>query len=154
MNIPRRTFLKLTLTSSAIAMGSLLLPVSVMAEWPKDAFSAKTVDDALTALFSTSETENSEKILIQTPDTAENGAVVPVTVNAELENVDSIAIIAEKNPIPLISKFSFSPNMVPYISTRVKMAGTGNILIVVKTTEGKLYTNRKEVVVTVGGCGG
>lgn len=154
MNIPRRTFLKLTLTSSAIAMGSLLLPASVMAEWPKDAFSAKTVDDALTALFNTTETENSEKILIQTPDTAENGAVVPVTVNAELENVDSIAIIAEKNPIPLISKFSFFPNMMPYISTRVKMGGTGNILIVVKTTDGKLYTNRKEVVVTVGGCGG
>lgn len=153
MSISRRLFLKSTLTGSVLALGATLLPRTLLAEWPKTAFEAKSVDDALTALFESTETTPSDKIKINAPDIAENGAVVRVEVNTDLEKVESIAIVAEKNPIPLVAQFKLGENALGFVSTRIKMGETGKVIAVVKA-DGKLYTAEKEVKVTVGGCGG
>lgn len=153
MRTSRRTFLKNALTGGVLALGATLLPRALMAEWPKQAFEAKSVDDALTALFSSKEATESDKIKIDAPDIAENGAVVKIEVSTELEKVESIAIVAEKNPIPLIAQFKLGENALGFISTRIKMGETGKVIAVVKA-DGKLYTASKEVKVTVGGCGG
>ncbi len=154
MNIKRRTFLKSTLAGSAVAVAAsagLLTPTSVLAAWPKDAFGAKSVADALSAISMSGAAESSD-IKIKAPDIAENGAVVPVTVSTSL-NAQNIAILADKNGTPLSCTYDLAPGTKGYISTRLKMGKTGNVIAVVKA-DGKLYTAKKEVKVTIGGCGG
>jgi sulfur-oxidizing protein SoxY len=153
MDITRRIFLKNTLTGSAVVLGISLLPQAVMAEWPKTAFEAKSLEEILKALFENPAAENSDKIKIEAPDIAENGAVVEVKVNVDLPKVESVAIIAEKNPVPLVAQFNLSEGTEGFVATRIKMAESGNVVAIVKS-EGKLYAARKAVKVTVGGCGG
>ena len=156
INMKRRTFLKGTLASSAVAVAvgaGLLNPRQVLAAWPKSAFEAKNVQDALSGLFGSELTTPSEDIKIKAPDIAENGAVVPVTIETGLANVESIGIIAEKNPTPLIANFHMAANAKGFVSTRIKMGKTSNVIAVVKAG-GKVYSARKEVKVTIGGCGG
>lgn len=152
----RRTFLKGSLAGStvAVAMGAgLLSPRTVLAAWPKSAFNAKTIPDALTALYGNGSTTPSSDIKIKAPDIAENGAVVPVTVSTSIKGITDISIIIEKNPSPLTANFKLSSSSKGFVATRVKMGKTSNIIAVVRAG-GKAYAARKDVKVTIGGCGG
>lgn len=154
MALSRRTALKgILATGSAMALGTTVLPTAVMADWPKQAFEANTVDDVIKALFESHDVEESEKISINAPKIAENGAVVPIEIKADFSKVDSITVIGDKNPVPLIGQFNFFDNAEGYVKTRVKLGGTSNLVAVVKS-EGKLYVARSAVKVTLGGCGG
>jgi len=154
-SMKRRVFLKGTVASGAlgVAVGAgLLTPQAVLAAWPKAAFEAKKVPDAINAIMGAESTESSDKIEIKAPDIAENGAVVPITVSTDMD-AESIAVIAENNPSPLAAAFEMGPGAQGYVSTRIKMGKTGDVVAVVKSG-GKLYANRKGVKVTIGGCGG
>lgn len=154
MSMKRRSFIKHTLVGGAVAASVVAMPQWVMAEWNKAAFEAKSVDDALNALLGSSAMEESAEVKIKAPDIAENGAVVPIQVDAGgIEGVESIAIIAEKNPVPLVANFKFGSNGAGFVSTRIKMGKTSNVIAVVKVGD-KLYSAKKEVKVTIGGCGG
>jgi sulfur-oxidizing protein SoxY len=78
---------------------------------------------------------------------------VPITVSSSMANVSAISIIAAANPGPLTSTYMLSSDSEPFVSTRIKMAKTGDIIAVIKA-DGKLYSATKEVKVTIGGCGG
>ncbi len=157
MSMKRRTFLKGALASGTVAATAGLMPRLVFAEGAAKAapagFDAKTYEDALKAISGGAEVADSAAIAIKVPDIAENGAVVPIQINAELPKIESIAILVEKNPVPLIANFKFGENSVGYISTRIKMGGTSNVVALVKA-DGKYFSAKKEVKVTVGGCGG
>jgi sulfur-oxidizing protein SoxY len=161
MNTPRRTFLKRVLaTGGAIALSAIALPQSVMASWSKKAkkaFNADTVGDASKVLFDSSvqTVTDRRKVSIKAPDIAENGAVVPIEVMANLERVESIAIFGEENPKPLVAQFNFPDpdNAVGWVKARIKLARTSKVFAVVKA-DGKLYKVEREVKVTIGGCGG
>ena len=152
----RRIFLKGSLATGALgvaASAGLIIPRASLAAWAKDAFEAKDVNAALTGLFGSSDLTSTDKIKIKAPDIAENGAVVPVSVSTDMGNVDSITIVAEKNPNPLTASFALGTTALPDISTRIKMGKTSNVIAIVKSG-GKLYSTGKEVKVTIGGCGG
>jgi sulfur-oxidizing protein SoxY len=156
VNMKRRVFLKGTLASSmvAVAVGAgLLSPRQVLAAWPKGAFEAKSVNDAMKGLYGTDLAPASDDIQLDAPDIAENGAVVPIKITATMANVESITIISEKNQTPLIASFNLAATTQGFISTRIKMGQTSNVIAVVKAG-GKVYSARKEVKVTIGGCGG
>ena len=156
MSIDRRVFLRGAAASSVVgvAVGAgLITPRAVLAAWPKDAFDARSVSAAMNSLFSSEATAESSDIEIKAPDIAENGAVVPVSVTTSLSDIESITIVAEKNPVPLSASFNLASNAQGYVSTRIKMGKTQNIMAVVKSG-GKLYSAKKEVKVTIGGCGG
>ncbi len=151
----RRTFMKGTLAASGVAVAvsaGLLSPRAVLAAWPKSAFNAKSAADALSGL-GISTTTPSKDIQIKAPDIAENGAVVPVTVKTSIAGVTSIAILAEKNGSPLTSNFNLKGSAQGMVATRIKMQKTSAVIAVVKAG-GKAYAHRKEVKVTIGGCGG
>ncbi len=155
-SMKRRVFLKGSLAASAMgaAVGAgLLTPQAVLAAWPKAAFEAKKVEDSLSNLMGTAATDASSDITVKAPDIAENGAVVPVTVSTSIAGVESIAILAEKNPSPLAASFDLGKGAEGFVSTRIKMGKTGDVIGVVKAG-GKLYAARKGVKVTIGGCGG
>jgi len=155
MSMKRRTFLKGTLAAGTVGMAvsaGLLTPRAVMAAWPKDAFEAKSMDDAMKATVGDTSAAAGD-ISIKAPDIAENGAVVPVTVSTGISGVESISIFAEQNGNPLTSSYMLGGNTEGFVSTRIKMGKTSNVIAVVKA-DGKLYNATKEVKVTIGGCGG
>jgi len=153
---PRRTFLRNTLATAVLAAAGsagLFSPNRALAaEWPKDAFTAKKLDEAINALFGSSQVSPSAAIKLKVPTQAENSAQVQIQVTAELPNVEAIAILVEKNPSPLVAHASFN-GAEGYFSARMKMAQTSDVVAVVKSG-GKLYTARQNIKVTVGGCGG
>lgn len=156
MNQLRRTFLKGTGAAGTVAVAiaaGLLRPGQVLAaEWNKAAFSATTTADAMKGVGAAAAVE-SKDILIKAPDIAENGAVVPVEVTSKIPGTTAIIIFVEKNQNPLTADFEFSNGAEGYVSTRVKMANTSHVKVVVKAG-GKAYVASKEVKVTIGGCGG
>jgi sulfur-oxidizing protein SoxY len=155
-SMKRRIFLKGSLATGAIGMAvtaGLITPRIALAAWPKAAFDATSVDSAINDLFGSSTLVGSDKIKIKAPDIAENGAVVPISIETDIKDVESISIIAEKNATPLTSSFVLGKGTEAYIATRVKLGKTGNVIAVVKAG-GKLYSTGKEVKVTIGGCGG
>ncbi len=95
--------------------------------------------------------ETSEGIDFAAPDVAENGAIVPVEVFSHLPDTDSIAILVEKNAIPLVAKFDFRNGGVGHIATRIKMAESCPVHAVVRAG-GKIYRASKMVTVTLSGC--
>jgi len=151
----RRTLLKSTLAASAAGLAAsagLLMPGQVLAVYPKAAFEAKDGAAALSSAVGAGSYELSDKIEIKAPDIAENGAVVPVTISSSLPGVESISLLALANATPLVATFNLNGSQA-FISTRIKMGKTGNVLAVVKSG-GRLYAAEKEVKVTIGGCGG
>jgi len=153
----RRSFLKGTLATGAAAVAvnaGLLTPSTVLADWNKKAFNAKAPEDALNAAFGMSNATASSDIDLGAPAIAENGAVTPIKVDAtKMAGVESIAILASKTPFPFVCEYSFSGPALGYVSTRIKMGETQNVVAIVKAG-GKLYKAEQEVKVTIGGCGG
>lgn len=152
----RRVFLKGALASSVVAVAAgagLLRPTRVLAaEWPKDAFAAKSVADVLKNLHGGGQAAASGDIKLKAPIQAENGAVVPISVSTNLPNVQAISIMVEKNSTPLVANTEIT-GAGGFFSTRMKMAESSDVQVVVKAG-GKLYTAKQMVKVTVGGCGG
>ena len=154
-SMKRRTFLRGSIATGAVgvAVGAgLLTPQMVLAAWPKAAFESTTVDDALTGLFGSKDHTGSDQIKIKAPDIAENGAVVPISITTDLA-ADTISIIADKNASPLAASFILGSDTEGFVSTRIKMGKTANVIAVVKSGD-KLFSTGKEVKVTIGGCGG
>ena len=152
----RRNFLKGSLAGSAVAVAvgaGLLSPRSVLAAWPQAAFEAKTVQDALKGVVGSDANTPSGDIAIKAPDIAENGAVVPVTIETKLSGIESITLLAETNGLPLAANFVMGSSAKGYIATRIKMGKTSDVIAVVKTSNGS-FSARKNVKVTIGGCGG
>jgi sulfur-oxidizing protein SoxY len=155
-NMKRRVFLKGSMAAgaaSAAAAAGLLTPQAIVAAWNESAFNAKSVDEAISGVMGSATTVTSDAITIKAPDIAENGAVVPVSVTSTIANVSSIAMLVEKNGTPLATSFALPKGTLADVSTRLKMGKTGDVIAVVKA-DGKLYSARKSVKVTIGGCGG
>ncbi|RLA08873.1 MAG: thiosulfate oxidation carrier protein SoxY [Gammaproteobacteria bacterium] len=152
----RRLLLKHSLATSiaaVMATAGITIPTNSMAAaWIEAEFNAKAVDKVFAELGAT-DVAQSDKITIKAPDIAENGAVVPITISTSLENVESISILADQNESPLTSTFNFGKGAVGFVATRIKMGKTANLVAVVKAG-GKFYQAKKEVKVTIGGCGG
>jgi len=156
MNENRRQMLKRTGATGALAAvfaSGMLRPEDPLAAgWNKDAFGSKTLADALKSLGAASAAD-SKDILIEAPQIAENGAVVPIEIMSNLPNTKSLLVLIEKNPFPLASKFDFLEGAVPFVKVNVKMGESSNVRVVAEAG-GKHYAAVREVKVTIGGCGG
>lgn len=96
------------------------------------------------------------QIQLQIPELAENGAMVPVSVNSLIPGTRQIMLLIDKNPYPLVASFHFPEGTEPGFQTRVKMAQSSRVRVLVQATQGKdtrYYTTAKETRVTLGGCG-
>jgi sulfur-oxidizing protein SoxY len=157
MNRNRRAVLKsgsgVALLALVAAAGWLKSGVAQAQTWNKAAFDTKSLADTIKALGGGEPAPSKDIVFSQTPDIAENGAVVPVGITSNIPKTESIAILIEKNPNMLAAVFDLPAGTDPTVTTRVKMAQTSNIYALVKA-EGKYYVAAKEVKVTLGGCGG
>lgn len=150
----RRLILKCLVAAGLIGAVSIQhAEAADAAGWPVDAFKQKSQDDALKALYGKMP-ETSDKISLDVPEIAENGAVVPVSVDASgLANVTAISLLVPENPFTLAASYRIPDGTAASISCRIKMAKTSRVIAVVESG-GKLYSAAKETKVTLGGCGG
>jgi sulfur-oxidizing protein SoxY len=149
----RREILKRSATVAGLLAAAGLFPQHVLAAWNKAAFDAKTVPDAVKAYGASAPTE-SKDVTITAPDIAENGAVVPMTIASTLPNVKQLLLLVEKNPSALTAKFDVTDAVEPNFVTRAKMGQSSDVYAVAITADGKAHFAKKEVKVTLGGCGG
>lgn len=145
----RRLFLKSSMASSAVATAvgaGLLMPKMAIA-------SVAEFEKISSDMASRIPAARKGKFKFKAPKVAENGAVVPLTVDAsKMDKVTNIAIYIENNATPLAASFALK-DAKGFVSTRVKMGATSPVHAVV-TADGKDYVMTKEVTVTIGGCGG
>ena len=139
---------------SVLAFLGLLLakPLSVLAAWNEQAFGAKTAADALKTIGA-SGAAPSKDIVIEAPQIAENGAVVPIEVSSNIPGTSAIAVLIEKNPFPLASRFEFKEGALAFVKLNVKMGETSDVRAVA-LAGGRHYFATREIKVTIGGCGG
>jgi len=149
MNAVRRLLLQ---GAGALAAGLLAPLAALAATWNKEAFGAKSAADALKGIRFVNASPSSD-VVIEAPSIAENGAVVPIEITSNVPGTRSIAVIAEKNPFPLVAKFDFLEGAMPYVKVNIKMGETADVRVVAEAG-GKHYFASKNIKVTIGGCGG
>jgi sulfur-oxidizing protein SoxY len=153
----RRLILQGAASVALVGLGNLpfgLAPAFAAAndKYPEDAFKQKSDADAIKSLYGKT-AEPSDKVKLDAPEIAENGAVVPISVSSSLADITSISILVSENPNALAASYKIPAGTLPSVANRLKMAKTTNVIAIVEAG-GKLYSATKEVKVTVGGCGG
>ena len=135
------------------ALAAALWPLRALAAgWNKDAFQAKTAAEALKGIGAIGASE-SKDILIDAPEIAENGAVVPVEITSNLPGTRAIAVVIEKNPFPLAAQFDFLEGAVPFVKVNLKLGESSKVRVIAQAG-GRSYEAAREIKVTIGGCGG
>jgi sulfur-oxidizing protein SoxY len=155
MDNPRRDFITTGgLLVALIAAGSRAAELiqSPAPGWNRSAFQAKTVAEALKALGVTVARDGGE-LALTAPEIAEDGAVVPVIAQCRAPGTREIHILVDKNPFSLAASFFFPDGTDAFVSTRIKMAETSNVVALAVTTD-QAYLARRQIKVTIGGCGG
>ena len=155
-NLNRRTAMKQGSTLAIFGLfvsAGLVKPGTAHAQWNQSAFNAKGVDSVVKGLGGASATPTKDVSWGSTPEIAENGAVVPVSVESKIAKTESIAILIEKNPNTLTALFNIPPGTDPQVSTRAKMGETSMVHALIKA-DGKYFIASREIKVTLGGCGG
>lgn len=150
MNLERRKLLGGTV---GVAVAGLLGGTSVANAAPED------VAAAIKELAGGAEVTTG-KITLKAPEIAENGNSVPISVSVDSpmtddDYVESIVVLAEGNPLPGVATFNFSPASGEALaSTRMRLAQTQNVVAIAKMSNGDVYSDTRNVKVTIGGCGG
>ncbi|PVB62180.1 thiosulfate oxidation carrier protein SoxY [Labrenzia sp. 011] len=127
---------------------------------PRISFAATEDTEAAIKAFTGGAEPVEGTITLDTPEIAENGNTVPVGVSVEspmtADNyVESVLILAEGNPSPAVATFHFTAlSGAAEAKTRIRLAKTQNVIAVAKMNDGSTFIDRKEVKVTIGGCGG
>jgi sulfur-oxidizing protein SoxY len=127
-----------------------LFPALRVRAQTKSAFDAGSLAEALRLLDA--RPTPSDDIALSVPDFVENGAVVPVEITSRLPGAQEIYILSETNPFPLVARFSVPEGTEAFVSTRIKVASSGNVHALVHF-EGRFVSTMKATTVTVGGCG-
>jgi sulfur-oxidizing protein SoxY len=125
---------------------------ALAAAWNKEGFGAKTAADALKTLGATQPLP-SKDLVIEAPEIAENGAVVPIEITSNIPGTTSIAVLIDNNPFPLVGKFDFMEGALPFVKLNAKVGETSEVRVIAEAS-GKHYVASKEIKVTIGGCGG
>jgi len=147
----RRAFIKKSIilgSYSLVAATGLLSPTETHAAWPAE---TDILQQTLKRLFKDQHIETSDKIDIQIAKIVGSGANVPITVTSTLNNVESIAILVEKNPIALAAKFDLTPTMEAWVSARLKIAESSTVMVIVETDAG-FYSAAEKIIISPGNC--
>ncbi|CAG1022391.1 sulfur-oxidizing protein SoxY [Methylococcales bacterium] len=146
----RRNFIRHLISLTLIS--PFLQPRLAHAAWPSEHFAGGDFASRFEQLFGGQTIIDSPEINITLPDIAENGAVVPITIDSELERIERLYIWVEKNPTPLAAEFELSPEIAVFLTARIKMAESCNVVVIARQGQ-RLLRNQQWVKVMQGGCG-
>ncbi len=125
----------------------------VSADWPTTRFAEEGFDQTLKQIANGKPIVETDKISLEIPEIAENGALVPFTVTSSLDDIQLISIIVEQNPVPLVIQAQLTPELETFMSGRLKIANSSFVFAIAEG-EKTCYSAKKKVKVTIGGCGG
>ena len=148
----------LSALGAAAAVGALGKPRPAAAQ----ALGAQeSVDAALKRVFGSRPIKDGSSLIkLDIPLIAENGAVVPVSVEVNspmtaTHYVKHVYVVADKNRIPIVTRVAFTPQAgQAYMGANIRLGEAGDVRAVVEQSDGTLLQIKREVKVTVGGCGG
>lgn len=152
----RRDMIGRSVKVAGLVASAGMVPALAQAQaagYNRAAFEAKTLPDLMKALGGGTPAE-SKDVTVTGPDIAENGAVVPIGASTALPGVRRMLVLIEKNPSLLAAMFDLTDAVEANVSTRVKMGQSSDVYAVAMLNDGKVLFARKEVKVTLGGCGG
>ncbi len=129
----------------------MLFPGVALSDYPTGAFLAKQIPDALQAAFGTADIGESQQIEIEAPHIASDANMVPVRVKSGFDNTESISLVVTGNESPFTAYFKLYEEQ-NFVSTRIRMAESGDLLVVVKA-DGVLHTNQRPIRVGRNSCG-
>lgn len=153
MTISRRKFITLIAKGSTFIALATALPRMAWAKWNEKAFKATDLNMAINAKYEGLTIIDSEQVELKAPEIAENGAVVPIRIMTQIENVKTISLFVKENPSPLSATLNFSQKSIAEAQIRIRMGKTSDVIALVEA-DGKLYRAQQLVKVTIGGCGG
>jgi sulfur-oxidizing protein SoxY len=130
--------------------GGLLIPRSVWAMGGGLTFNTLSIPDALRSMGAVA--AGPSQLLLTAPEVAEDGALVPVSVESLLPDTREIYVVVDVNPDPLAARFSVPAGTEPFVATRIKMASDGVLYAVVSDAHGRVHVTSRPMKVTVGGC--
>lgn len=148
-SINRRDFIKVSgLAGAAVALSG---PVAAFAAEDDQAAKAEAAIKSVTG----GAEPKSGPLKLVAPTIAENGAVVPITLETSSGSINRLALVVDKNPVPLVFNASVSPDGSgnAMVSTRIRMKKTSNVRAFAVDSSGAVYGDTKMVKVTIGGCG-
>ena len=147
MAFSRRTFLKSSLSSLAIASGLSLLPRPVKsAIWSQLGFTELDLNTAMQAALGQREAQISDQIIIDVPNYTRKAGIIEVPIYTHLPSVDAIALFVTRNTMPLAALYNFAPETEPFIISRMDIYNTTDIIAIARS-EGKLFSNTNKVIV-------
>lgn len=140
-----------------LATGAVLGTTLALRAGPARA--AKNNTDAVIKAFTGGKEPVRGKVKLELPEIAENGNTVPMTVNIDApmtkeSYVEEVIILADGNPNPGVIRFHFTPSSVAEANTRIRLAETQNVVAVARMNDGSVFSDVRQVKVTIGGCGG
>jgi sulfur-oxidizing protein SoxY len=98
------------------------------------------------------------KVLLNLPALSENGNSVPLTISVdspmtEQDYVRAVTIFAEKNPLPHIATYRFTPaSGRVQITARIRMFDTQKITVIAELNDKSLWSGSAESIVTLAAC--
>ena len=149
MPCTRRLFIQTSLVGAAVG-AAVVSPAR--AAFPKQVFETASPGEAIRMALGPDRIVDSSAVVVTAPDVAETGDVVPVSVTTDLANIESITLVADNNPVPLVATYRLAPQVDGFVATRIKLARSCNVIALAKS-EGKLHMAGKPVQVVMGGCG-
>lgn len=151
--------MRLLTRREALALGAVSA-TAVLAGGHSSVHAAPADAAAEIVKFTGGKTPEMGRVTIELPEIAENGNAVPlwIVVDSPMtpdDHVTDILVVAEGNPSPGVAAFKFTQmSGRAEVATRIRLAGSQNVVVVAKTSNGNLLTAQRQVKVTIGGCGG
>ena len=141
--------------AAAGAVAALLADVRLAVAQEK----SPTYEEALNKLIGNAKPEEG-KVSLELPEIAENGNTVPFTVSVESpmtekEHVKAVHVLSTGNPQPSVASFHFTPDSgKASVASRMRLAKTQDVVSIAELSDGRFLLGKRNVKVTIGGCGG
>lgn len=148
MHTQRRSILKTSLQCASLAtLGSFLLPVTAMTNGSRKAFTTPDTAEAVQIVLGNDIGTPSSEVIIDAPGYIKKPSIVEITVSTEMADINAIAILIPEHPLPLVALYTLPENTAPFITTRLDIHQTSEIIAVVKSGE-QLFSNYRQIIVT------
>jgi len=155
MNSRRRMLLQYFTGGAVVSTGlaaGLLTPRAARAALPPETFLASSPAEAIKAVLGGDLAPQDNGVELDVPGMVEVADMVPVTVKTTLDDVQSITLVADRNPNPIVAYYHWDPALEPYLATRIRLAGSGPVEALVMAG-GKVYRAARNVEISISGCG-
>jgi sulfur-oxidizing protein SoxY len=99
-----------------------------------------------------------KELQIEAPILADNGSLVPIQIQVQSpmsaqDHVTHIYLLSQRNPVTQMAMFQLGPwNGRAGVSTRIRLAGTQEVVALARLSNGEFRYNQMEIIVTESSC--